>query len=140
MTQPAACSPGLLVKSEVGVQDAWVRDGVGSDICSSRNMSLTANGSLGLSPVREDVIHRRIGGIDRLHNAKPLRILGIDLERVARVVAIEVEGGDDDRGIDTDRIHRRYHLLAGRRCRAVQLPGPGPAGMVACVGRAPGRQ
>jgi len=63
--------------------------------------------SLRFGPVRQDVIHRGIGGIDRLQDAKPLRILGIDLERVARIVAVKVEGGDDDRGIDADRVHGR---------------------------------
>jgi len=92
-----------------------------------------ADRSLGLGPVGDDVIHRRIGGIDRLHDAKPLGIIGIDLQRVARVIAVEVVCGDDDRGTDADRIHRRYHLVPGRRCWAVQLPGPGPAGMVALV-------
>jgi hypothetical protein len=49
-----------------------------------------ADRSLGLGPVGDDIIHRRIGGIDRLHDAKPLGILGIDLERVARVIAVEL--------------------------------------------------
>src|SRR6516162_2296672 len=30
--------------------------------------------------------------------------IGRDLERVAGVVAVEVEGRDDDRGVDTDRV------------------------------------
>jgi hypothetical protein len=63
--------------------------------------------SLRFGPVRQDVVHRGIGGIDRLYDPESLRIFGIDLERVARVVAVEVEGGDDDRGIDADRIHGR---------------------------------
>jgi hypothetical protein len=57
-----------------------------------------------------------------------------NFQSVARVIAIEVEGRDDDRGVDADRIHRRHHLLAARRCRAVQLADPGPARMVALVG------
>jgi hypothetical protein len=30
------------------------------------------------------------------------------------VVAVEVEGRDDDRGVDTGRVHGRHHLLAVR--------------------------
>ena len=84
-----------------------------------------ADRSLGLGPVGDDVIHRRIGRIDRLHDAKPLGIIGIDLQRVARVIAVEVVCGDDDRGTDADRIHRRYHLVPGRRysCPAQGRPG-----------------
>src|SRR5262249_49634555 len=90
--------------------------------------------SLRFGPVRQDVIHRGIGRIDRLHDPESLRIPGIDLERIARVVAVEVEGGDDDRGMDAAGVDGRYHSLAGRGCRAVQLSGPRPAGMVAFVG------
>src|SRR5262245_13410172 len=109
------------------------RGSPGSEICSSRNISLTPTAAF-VFPVRQDLIHRGIGRIDRLHDPEPLRIPGIDLERIARVIAVEVEGGDDDRGIDADRVHGRYHFLAGSRCRAVQLSGPRPTGMVAFVG------
>jgi hypothetical protein len=78
-----------------------------------------ADRSLGLGPVRDNLIDRGIGGIDRLHDAKPLRVLGIDLERVARVVAVQVERRDDDGTIDADGVHGRYHFLPGRRLRAV---------------------
>jgi hypothetical protein len=47
-----------------------------------------ADRSLSLGPVRDDLVHRGIARVDRLHHAKPLRIFGIDLERVARVVAL----------------------------------------------------
>src|SRR6516165_12685639 len=92
------------------------------------------NCSLRFGPVRQDLIHSGIGGIDRLNDPESLRILGIDVERIARVVAVEIEGGDNDRGIDADRVHGRYHFLTGCRCRAVELSGPRPTGMVAFVG------
>ena len=43
---------------------------------------------------------------------------------------LRVDPGEPDPGLGD----RQSRLLAGRRCRAVQLPGPGPAGMVAFVG------
>jgi hypothetical protein len=78
-----------------------------------------ADCSLGLCPVRDNLIHRGIGGIDRFHDAKPFWILRVAFERVARVIAVEVEAGDDNRAIDTDRVHGRHHLLAIRRLRAM---------------------
>ena len=37
----------------------------------------------------------------------------LHLHRVARVVAVQRKGGDEDRAVDADLVHRRDHLVAG---------------------------
>ncbi|NDF40297.1 MAG: hypothetical protein EB140_15415 [Proteobacteria bacterium] len=81
--------------------------------------------------VRRD---RRIGGIDRCHDAEFIRKLVVNLKRVAVVVLIGAERRHHDRTVDADTAHGSDHFLARGGVQPVRGTGPGPAGMIAIEG------
>ena len=73
-------------------------------------------------------------GSTGLINREPAGMRGMDLEGVARVVAVHGERRDQQRAVDADGVHRRHHVVARDLGRAVKNRGPRPARMVAFVG------
>ena len=63
--------------------------------------------------------------INRLDEAEPARMSGIDFERIARIVSVEAEWRDQQRAVDAYSIHRTYHLVAGDRRRPCDCPAQG---------------
>ena len=78
--------------------------------------------------------HRGVARVDRLDQGEAAGVLGVHLERVAGVVAVQGERRDQDRAVDPDRVHGRDHLIARDLRRALQDADPGTARVVAFVG------
>ena len=93
-----------------------------------------ADRARGGRPVGDRLGDAGVGGIDRLDQPEPAGMPGAHLDRIARVVAVHGERGDQQRAVDADGVHRRHHVVARDLRRAVQHRGPGPAGMIALVG------
>jgi hypothetical protein len=72
--------------------------------------------------------------VDGLHQGEPGGMRLAYLDGVAGVVAVRHERRDQQCAIDTDRVHRRHHVVAGDLLRAGLNRGPGPARMIAFVG------
>src|SRR5215472_5875133 len=56
------------------------------------------------------------------------------LDRIARVVAVEGKGGDEDRAVDAELVHCRHRLLTGRGGGPVRHIVPGPLRGLRLVG------
>ena len=58
----------------------------------------------------------------------------VDLQRVARVVAVHAVGRDQDRAVDAHLVHCGDHLIASHFRWSVEKTDPRPLGTVALVG------
>ncbi len=85
-------------------------------------------------PSRHHIVDGRIGGIDRRYHPELVRVLVVDLERVARVVLVGAERRDHDRAVDADTGHGSDHFLARGGVQPVGRTGPRPAGMIPIEG------
>src|SRR5262249_14343208 len=85
-------------------------------------------------PFRHHIVDRWIGGVDRRHNPKLIRIGVVNFERVARIVFIGAERRHHDRTVDADTVHRSDHLFACGGLEAVRGTGPRPTGMISIEG------
>src|SRR6516165_986482 len=63
-------------------------------------------------PVGDDIGHRRIVRVDRLNDGEPVGMGPLlHFQRIVGVVAVHGKGGDEDRAVDADFVHRRHHLV-----------------------------
>src|SRR5882757_1025191 len=53
---------------------------------------------------------------------------------IAGVVAVHGKGGDEDRAVDADLVHRRHHLVTGDVIGPVRHSVPGPLRSVRLIG------
>src|SRR5262249_326850 len=84
-----------------------------------------ADRARGLLPVGDDIAHGWIIWVDRLHNREPTGMGPLHLHRITRVVAVHGKGGDEDRAVDADLVHRRPHLVTANVIGPVRHSGPG---------------
>ena len=75
-----------------------------------------------------------IGRVDRLDQGEPGRMSGMNLERIAGVVAVQGERRDKHGGIYAGRIHGRDHVVAGDLWRTRKISGPRPTRMIPLIG------
>src|SRR5580698_747698 len=87
-----------------------------------------------LLPLGDDVINCRIVRIDRLDDGHPVRMGARHLDRVARVILVHGKSRDEDRAVDADLVHRRYHLVTRDVIGPVRHIVPGPLRRVGLVG------
>ena len=87
-----------------------------------------------LLPVGDDIGHTGIVRVDRLDDGDPAGMGPLHLHRVAGVVAVHGKGGDEDRAVDADLVHRRHHLVAGDVIGPVRHAVPGPLRRVGLIG------
>ena len=79
-----------------------------------------------LLPLRDDVGHARIVRIDRLDDGEPAGMGPLHFHGIAGVVAVHRKGGDEDRAVDADLVHRRHHLVTRDVIGPVRHTVPGP--------------
>ena len=87
-----------------------------------------------LLPVGDDIGHRRIVRVDRLDDGEPVGMGPLHFHRIAGVVVVHRKGGDEDRAVDADLVHRRHHLVAGDVIGPVRHAVPGPLRRVRLIG------
>jgi hypothetical protein len=87
-----------------------------------------------LLPLGDHFADRRVVRIDRLDDGEAAGVLALHLDRIASVVLVEREGGDEDRPVDAEPVHRRDRLVAGGAGGPVGHAVPGPLGRVRLVG------
>jgi hypothetical protein len=63
-------------------------------------------------PVGDDIGHIRIVRVDRLDDGEPAGMGPLHFHGIAGVVAVQGKGGDEDRAVDADLVHRRHHLVS----------------------------
>ena len=78
-----------------------------------RHHDADADGARHCLPLGDDIGHRRIVRVDRLDEREPAGMGPLHLHRITGVVLVHGKGGDEDRAIDADLVHRRHHLVAG---------------------------
>src|SRR5262249_52950552 len=59
----------------------------------------------------DDIAHGWIVWVDRLDDREPTRMGPLHFHRITRVVTVHGKGGDEDRAVDADLVHRRHHLV-----------------------------
>src|SRR5262249_31217816 len=64
-----------------------------------------------LLPIGDDIAHSWIIWVDRLDDREPTGMGPLHFHRITRVVAVHGKGGDEDRAVDADLVHRRHHLI-----------------------------
>ena len=106
--------------------------GVGRYVVSQEDAN--ADRALCAGPIGDRLDHGGIGWVDRLHQSEPVGMSRINLNCIARVVAIHAKGRDQHGAVDPDRIHRGHHLVAGHLRRTIESPDPRAARVVALVG------
>src|SRR5262249_23947853 len=79
-----------------------------------------------LLPVGDDIAYGWIVGVDRLDDREPTRMGPLHLHRIARVIAVHGKGGDENRAVDADPVHRRHHLVTRHVIGPVRHGVPGP--------------
>src|SRR5215471_14633052 len=77
---------------------------------------------------------RRIVGVDRLNNGEAVGMGPLHFDRIAGVVLIQGKGGDEDRAVDADLVHRRDHLVTRGVIGPVRHTVPGSLRSVRLVG------
>src|SRR3984893_3859053 len=77
-------------------------------------------------PVGDDVGDGRIIWIDRLDEGEPAGMSPLHFHRIARVVAGHGKGGDEDRAVDADRVHRGHQPVTRDGIGPVRASVPGP--------------
>ena len=87
-----------------------------------------------LLPVGDDIGHRRIVRVDRLDEREPAGMGPLHFHRIAGVVAVHGKGGDEDRAVDADLVHRRHHLVTRDVSGPVRHAVPGPLRRVRLIG------
>src|SRR6266851_4782884 len=60
---------------------------------------------------RSMIGHRRIVRVNRLNDGEPVGMGPLHLDRIAGVIAVRGKGGDEDRAVDADLVHRPHHLV-----------------------------
>src|SRR5215471_20044644 len=65
-----------------------------------------------LLPVGDDIADGWIVWVDRLDDREPTGMGALHFHRIARVVAVQGKGRDEDRSVDADLAHRHDHLVA----------------------------
>ena len=93
-----------------------------------------ADRAVGGRPVGDRIGHPGIGRIDRLDQPEPARMRRVNLEGVARIVAVHAERRDQQRTVHADGIHGSHHVVARDLRRPAENAGPGSARVVAFVG------
>src|SRR5262249_52215196 len=78
-----------------------------------------------LLPVGDDIAHGWIIRGDRLDDREPSGMGPLHVHRITRVVAVHGKGGDEDRAVDADLVHRRYHLVTRNVIGPVRHAVPG---------------
>ena len=85
-------------------------------------------------PVGDDIVHGRIVRVDRLDDREPAGMGALHFHRIARVVAVHGKGGDEDRAVDADLVHRRHHLVTRDVIGPVRHTVPGSLWRVRLIG------
>src|SRR5262249_16803859 len=85
-------------------------------------------------PVGDHVGHRRIVCVDRLNNGKPAGMGPLHFDRIAGIVAVQGEGGDEDCAVDADFVHRGHHLVTRGVIGPVRYAVPGSLRGVGLIG------
>src|SRR5262245_32570284 len=78
-----------------------------------------------LLPVGDDIAHGWIIWVDRLDDREPTGMGPLHFHRITRVVAVQGKGGDKDRAVDADLVHRRHHLVTRNVIGPVRHTVPG---------------
>src|SRR5262245_44447503 len=78
-----------------------------------------------LLPVGNDIANGWIVWVDRLDDREPTRMSPLHFDCITRVVAVQGKGGDEDRAVDTDPVHRRHHLVTRNVSGPVRHTEPG---------------
>ena len=87
-----------------------------------------------LLPVGDDIGHIRIIRVDRLDDGDPAGMGPLHFHGVAGVVAVQGEGGDEDRAVDADFVHCRHHLVTRDVIRPVRHAVPRSLRRVRLIG------
>src|SRR5262249_32866151 len=85
-------------------------------------------------PVGNDLTHFRIVRVDRLDDREPAGVGALHFHRIAGVVAVHGKGGDEDRAVDPDLVHRRHHLVTRNVIGPVRHTVPGSVRRVRLLG------
>ena len=72
--------------------------------------------------------------VERFDEPKSRWVAAVDLEGVARIVAIHAPGRDQERAVDANFVHGSHHVVARHFIRPVQPTDPGSLGMVTLIG------
>jgi len=83
----------------------------GSRLALRRQHDADSDRARRLLPVGNDIGNRRIVWVDRLTMASRPGWARLHLHGIAGVVAVHGKGGDEDRAVDADFVHRRHHLV-----------------------------
>ena len=84
----------------------------GARVASFVHHDANADRARRLLPVGDHVGYRRIVRVERLDDREPIGMRLLHFHRIARVVAVHREGGDEDRAVDAELVHRRDDLVA----------------------------
>jgi len=87
-----------------------------------------------LLPVGNDIGHRRIVRVHRLHEGEPAGMGPLHLHRIAGVIAVHGKGGDEDRAVDADLVHGRHHLVTRDVIGPVRHAVPRPLRGIRLIG------
>ena len=99
---------------------------VGRAVRLLRQHNADANRARRLLPVGDDIGHCRVVRVYRLDEREPAGMRALHLHRIAGVILVHGEGGDEDRAVDADLVHRRHHLVASHVIGPVRHAVPGP--------------
>ena len=99
-----------------------------------RHHDADADSARCLLPVGDDIAHGGIVWVDRLDDREPTGIGPLHFHRIIRVVAVHGKGGDKDRAVDADLIHRRYHLVTRNVIGPVRHTVPGSLQSIRLIG------
>jgi hypothetical protein len=80
-------------------------------VCFLRQHDADADRARRILPLGDDVGHRRIVRVDRLDDCKPVGMGLLHFDRIAGVILVHRKGGDEDRAVDADLVHRRHHFV-----------------------------
>ena len=88
------------------------------------------------APAQSAIVSTTAGSVGStgLTSLNRLGMSRINLNCIARVIAIHAKRRDQHRAVDPDRIHRGHHLVAGHLRRTIESPDPRAARVVAFVG------
>jgi hypothetical protein len=86
-----------------------------------------------LLPLGDDIANGWIIRVDRFDDREPIGMRPLHFHRIARVVAVHGEGGDEDRAVDADLVHRRHHLVPRDVIGPVRHGVPGSLGSVRLI-------
>jgi hypothetical protein len=85
-------------------------------------------------PLGDDIGHRPIVRVHRLDDGEPPGMGPSHFHRITGVVTVHGKGGDEDRAVDADFVHRRHHLVTGHLIGPVRHAVPGSLRRVRFIG------